>query len=32
VLSATTLLALRFLKPFKRHPEDADKVERDDSA
>jgi putative Mg2+ transporter-C (MgtC) family protein len=30
VLSATTLLALRFLKPFKRHPEDADRVERRD--
>jgi len=25
VLSATTLVALRLLKPFKRHPEEADK-------
>jgi putative Mg2+ transporter-C (MgtC) family protein len=29
VLSGTTLLALRLLKPFKRHPEHADKVEDD---
>jgi putative Mg2+ transporter-C (MgtC) family protein len=33
VLSATTLVALRLLKPFKRHPEEADKgVGRDDSS
>jgi putative Mg2+ transporter-C (MgtC) family protein len=33
VLSGTTLVALRLLKPFKRHPEEADKgVERDDSS
>jgi putative Mg2+ transporter-C (MgtC) family protein len=32
VLSGTTLVALRLLKPFKRHPEEADKgVNRDDS-
>jgi putative Mg2+ transporter-C (MgtC) family protein len=32
VLSGTTLVALRLLKPFKRHPENADKgVDRDDS-
>jgi putative Mg2+ transporter-C (MgtC) family protein len=33
VLSATTLVALRLLKPFKRHPEEADKgAGRDDSS
>jgi putative Mg2+ transporter-C (MgtC) family protein len=33
VLSGTTLAALRLLKPFKRHPEEADKgVDRDDSS
>jgi putative Mg2+ transporter-C (MgtC) family protein len=26
VLSGTTLVALRLMKPFKRHPEEADKV------
>jgi uncharacterized membrane protein YhiD involved in acid resistance len=26
VLSVTTLLALRLLKPLKRHPEEADQV------
>ncbi len=32
VLSGTTLVALRLLKPFKRHPEGADRgVDRDDS-
>jgi putative Mg2+ transporter-C (MgtC) family protein len=32
VLSGTTLVALRLLKPFKRNPEEADKrVDRDDS-
>lgn len=33
VLSGTTLVALRLLKPFKRHPEEADKgTGRDDSS
>jgi putative Mg2+ transporter-C (MgtC) family protein len=33
VLSATTLVALRVLEPFKRHPEEADEgVGRDDSS
>jgi putative Mg2+ transporter-C (MgtC) family protein len=33
VLSATTLVALRVLKPLKRHPEQADKgLDRDDSS
>jgi putative Mg2+ transporter-C (MgtC) family protein len=33
VLSVTTLVALRLLKPLKRHPEEADKgVDRDDSS
>lgn len=32
VLSATTLIALRLLKPLKRHPEDADTgLDRDES-
>lgn len=30
VLSGTTLVALRLLKPFKRHPEEADKVPKND--
>jgi uncharacterized membrane protein YhiD involved in acid resistance len=33
VLSGTTLVALRLLKPLKRNPEEADKgVDRDDSS
>jgi putative Mg2+ transporter-C (MgtC) family protein len=33
VLSGTTLVALRLLKPLKRHPEEADKgVDREDSS